>query len=92
MTDPKKRFDLSVKMVKSLNVGASNDDLLKLYALYKQSIFGNCNINEPSSFNMKESAKWHAWNKLKGMSPIDAMNKYSDFVLKLYDTYGTQNL
>jgi len=90
MSDVKKRFELSAKMVRSLNDGASNNDLLKLYALYKQGNFGNCNVEQPSSFNLKESAKWTAWNKLKGMSQIDAMNKYSDFVLKLLDTYGTK--
>ena len=90
MIDVKKRFDLSVKMVKSLGDGASNDELLKLYALYKQSNFGNCNTEQPSSFNLKENAKWLAWNKLKGVSQLDAMNKYSDLVLKLFDTYGTR--
>ena len=90
ISDVKKRFDLSAKMVQTLGDGVNNDELLKLYALYKQSNFGNCNTDQPSSFNLKEGAKWKAWNKLKGMSQMDAMNKYSDFVLKLFDTYGTR--
>lgn len=89
-SDVKKRFDLSAKMVQSLGNGVTDDELLKLYALYKQSNFGNCNIEQPSSFNLKENAKWTAWNKLKGISQLDAMNKYSDLVLKLLDTYGTK--
>lgn len=89
-TDVKKRFDLSAKMIKILNDGPSNYELLKLYALYKQSTIGDCNISQPSTLNLKESAKWNAWNKIKGMSRVDAMNKYSDLVLLLLDTYKTK--
>ncbi len=90
MSEVKKRFDLSTKMARELGNGVSNDELLKLYALYKQSNFGNCNTERPNSLNLKESAKWLAWNKLKGMAQLDAMNKYSDLVLRLFDTYGTK--
>jgi Acyl-CoA-binding protein len=90
MTEIKERFDLSVKMSSTLDNGVSNEELLKLYAFYKQSNFGNCNTKQPSSFNLKESAKWSAWSKLKNMTPAVAMNKYSDLILQLFDKYGTK--
>jgi len=84
-----KQFEFSAHMITKLNKGITNDELLKLYGLYKQGNLGDCNIAEPSKiFNYKENAKWHAWKKFKGTKKIDAMIKYSDFVLELIDKYG----
>lgn len=89
MTDITKRFDLSAKMVKLLKPGATDTELLKLYGLFKQSNFGDCNITEPSKlFNLRENAKWNAWNSVKGLKKYDAMNKYSDIAMILIDKYG----
>lgn len=89
MTDITKRFELSAKMVKLLKPGVTDNELLKLYGLYKQSLFGDCNTNEPSKlFNFKENAKWNAWNSLKGTSKSGAMTKYSDLAMALINKYG----
>lgn len=83
-----KRFELSAKMALKLNSGVTNTELLKLYGLYKQSKFGNCNVEKPGLFDLKESEKWSAWNKHKGMPQIVAMENYSNFVMTLIDKYG----
>lgn len=91
MADIIKRFELSAKMVNLLKPGVTDNELLKLYGLFKQSNFGNCSVSEPVGiFNLKESAKWKAWNSLKGLKQSDAMNKYSDFVMVLIDKYGVR--
>jgi diazepam-binding inhibitor (GABA receptor modulating acyl-CoA-binding protein) len=86
--DLQKRFDKSAKMVKQLKTKPSDNELLILYALYKQSE-KDCNLPRPSGIlELKEKAKWDAWNKLKGMSKKDAMTKYCEIVLNLIDKYG----
>jgi len=91
MTDTTKRFELSAKMVKLLKPGVTDSELLKLYGLFKQSNFGDCNTEEPSKlFNVKENAKWHAWNSVRGLKKFEAMNKYSDFAMALIDKYGVR--
>ncbi len=63
--------------IKTLNLdNISNEKKLKIYGLYKQATEGNCNINEPFSFRIKEHAKWNAWNENKNMSQDDAKKKY----------------
>ena len=88
MSDITKRFELSAKMVKTLSTSPSNNELLELYGLYKQSTIGDCNTTEPSRFNMKDHAKWNAWKAIKGTKKNDAMNKYSDLVMTLIDKYN----
>ena len=63
--------------VKALNLdNISNEKKLKIYGLYKQATEGNCNINEPFSFRIKEHAKWNAWIKNKNMIQDDAKKQY----------------
>ncbi len=91
MVDVTKRFELSAKMVKLLKPGPSDNDLLKLYGLFKQSNFGDCNTTEPTKlFSPKENAKWNAWHSVKGMKKSEAMTKYSDFAMTLINKYGVK--
>ena len=86
-----KLFDLSTKIVLQLNNGVTDSEKLKLYALFKQSKNGDCNINEPSNFfNPIDHTKWAAWLSLKGKPKFDAMDEYSNLTAKLVDKYGTR--
>lgn len=59
----------------------SNENLLKLYSLYKQATEGDVNIDKPDNFfDFKGIAKYNAWEELKGMSREEAMQKYIDLV------------
>ena len=63
--------------IKSFNLdNISNEKKLKIYGLYKQATEGNCNINEPFSFRIKEHAKWNAWNENKNVLQNDAKKQY----------------
>lgn len=82
-------FEKSVELVRKLKSSPTNDELLQLYGLYKQSTIGNCNTSEPSKiFNYRESLKWHAWNKLKNKSKDECMEKYINLVIDLAEKYG----
>lgn len=72
------KFESAVKCLPTL-VSAnaiSKEKLLYLYALYKQSIKGDCNTAHPAMWDFKGKQKWDAWNKLKGMPISQAMQEY----------------
>lgn len=48
------------------------------YKFYKQATFGDCNINKPSMFDFTATAKWNAWNSIKGMTSLEAKSNYID--------------
>lgn len=88
MENIKKRFDLSVQTINQVKPNAPENELKKLYGLYKQATLGDCNIKEPNKIlNYKDNVKWNSWNVNKGMKKEDAMVKYSDFALNLMTKY-----
>jgi len=58
----------------------TNDELLELYALYKQSIFGDNETAKPGVFDIQGKYKWEAWNKKKGISKEEAQASYIAYV------------
>ena len=80
-------FILSANRVKNLKSRPSNDELLKLYALYKQGTVGDCTKSEPSMFNIKEKQKWNAWKSVSGLSQDDAKINYIKLVKLLIEKY-----
>ena len=74
--DLQKEFESAVAESKQLPA-QSNDNLLKLYSLYKQATEGEVNIEKPENmFDFKGIAKYNAWEALKGISKEDAMKQY----------------
>lgn len=77
MTDDlKARFEEAAENVQSLSKKPGNDDLLKLYSLYKQATKGDVAGKRPGFTNPVGRAKYDAWKDLKGTSSDDAMNDY----------------
>lgn len=61
----------------------SNDSLLKIYSLYKQSTTGDVSGKRPGMLDLRGRAKFDAWNKLKGTDKNQAMQDYIDHVASL---------
>jgi diazepam-binding inhibitor (GABA receptor modulating acyl-CoA-binding protein) len=81
--DLKSQFEEASVKSKSLPE-QSNENLLKLYSLFKQASEGDINIEKPSNmFDFKGIAKFNAWDELKGISKEEAMQKYIDLVKQL---------
>jgi acyl-CoA-binding protein len=78
--DFKKAADRSKSDIKEK---PSNEELLKLYALYKQGEEGDVSGDRPGGFDFKAIAKYNAWEELKGKSSEEAMKEYIDLVNKL---------
>ena len=70
------KFEDAQTRAKQLSKAPSTDDLLELYALYKQATSGDVSGSRPGMLDMKGRAKFDAWAKKKGTSKDDAMTKY----------------
>jgi acyl-CoA-binding protein len=82
--DSKELFDQAVIDSKALPKAPSNDILLRLYALYKQSVQGDINIDAPANvFDFVAKAKYEAWNEMRGKPKDTAMQEYVALVDKL---------
>jgi diazepam-binding inhibitor (GABA receptor modulating acyl-CoA-binding protein) len=82
-------FRVEAHNVKNLNRKPSDNELLKLYGLYKQGLFGNNNTEKPSFFSFKEMSKWNAWTEQAGKGRSAAKREYIDFVKSLKIKYNT---
>lgn len=60
------QFEEAADKVKNLKTSPSNEELLELYALYKQGTVGDNTTPKPGMLDMKGKAKWGAWNDKKG--------------------------
>ena len=54
-----------------------------MYALYKQYTEGDVKGKKPGAFDFKGSAKYSAWEKLKGKTQEEAGQEYIDLVNSL---------
>lgn len=81
-------FESAVKRSKELTKRPSNEELLKLYALYKQATEGDNNETRPGGFDFKAIAKHDAWAELKGKTQEDAKNEYIALVKDLESKYA----
>ena len=77
-------FANAVIRSKELTVRPSNEDLLTLYGLYKQSTEGDVTGERPGGFDFKGAAKYDAWAGKKGMAKEEAMKQYIDLIEHLH--------
>ena len=80
-------FEASAKRSKEFTQRPSNEELLELYALYKQATEGDVSGDPPGGFDFKAIAKHDAWSELKGKSKDQAMKDYISLVERLYQQY-----
>jgi diazepam-binding inhibitor (GABA receptor modulator, acyl-CoA-binding protein) len=84
MSELQERFEKAQVDAKSLTSRPSNDDLLALYALFKQATAGEASgAKKPGRFDLVGKAKHDAWSKLAGTSAEDAKQRYVDTVDRL---------
>ncbi len=76
-------FEQAQKDVKTLSHRPDNDEMLALYAHYKQATDGDAHGDRPGLFDLVGRAKFDAWSALKGMTKADAEAAYIKKVEKL---------
>lgn len=79
------QFEMAVANSKTLYEKPSNEVLLQLYSLYKQSTEGDATDDKApaNAFDFVGKAKFNAWSELKGKSKEEAMKSYVDLIEKL---------
>ncbi|ODV79076.1 acyl-CoA-binding protein [Suhomyces tanzawaensis NRRL Y-17324] len=80
-------FNEKADAVKNLTQRPSDDELLKLYGLFKQATTGDNTTAQPGVFNLKGKYKWQAWKELEGTSQEDAEKQYIAFADELLAKY-----
>jgi len=83
MSSLQERFAQAQQDVNSLSSRPDNDNMLRLYALYKQATKGDVSGDRPGGFDFVGAAKYDARNSEKGTSTNDAMQHYIDLVKSL---------
>jgi len=76
-------FNSAVAQSKELPKRPSNEELLTMYALFKQATDGDVTGDRPGGFDFKAIAKFDAWTEKKGTSKEVAMQHYVDLVERL---------
>lgn len=84
----KDQFEEAVKKVDTLTKRPDNNELLKLYALYKQAVEGDVAGDPPGGFDFKGLAKYNAWKAEEGRTSEDAMSEYIQLVDQLVSKYS----
>lgn len=77
----------AVALTKKFTSKPSNEELLKIYSLYKQATEGDNNEERPGGFDFVAAAKYNAWLSLKGKSKEDAVEEYINLVNNLSTKY-----
>ncbi|TKR81264.1 hypothetical protein L596_015165 [Steinernema carpocapsae] len=96
MSSLEQRFQAAVDIVQKLPkegpVSTSNDQKLKFYSLFKQATIGDVNTERPGMFSFIEKAKWDAWKGVEGTPKNEAMEKYIEVLLEMFDKIGEQGV
>jgi diazepam-binding inhibitor (GABA receptor modulator, acyl-CoA-binding protein) len=88
MPDLNKQFETAVADVKTLTKRPDNEDMLRLYAHYKQATAGDVTGDRPGALDFAGRAKYDAWAKLKGTDSTKAKEAYVKLAERLKKTYG----
>lgn len=74
--------------MKKLKRSPRNDELVEIYALYKQASIGNVNTADPGRWNVREKTKWDAWKHKEGTNREKAKQDYVNKVNELIGRFG----
>lgn len=81
-------FNAAVAKSKDLTKRPTNEELLDMYALYKQGSDGDVTGERPGGFDFKAIAKFDAWTGMKGLSKEQAMTDYVSLMKKMVEAYS----
>jgi len=74
--------------VKQLPKTPASDELLELYAYFKQATVGNVQGDRPGMLDFKGRAKFDAWAARSGVGKDEAKTAYVELVARLVSKYG----
>jgi acyl-CoA-binding protein len=68
-------------------LGATVEEKIMLYGLYKQSMRGDCSEPPPQTKDTSEYKQWQSWESKKGLSDLVAMDMYVDVITNLDEDF-----
>ena len=80
-------LDEAIALTKRFTSKPNNEELLKLYGLYKQATEGDIETERPGGFDFKAAAKYNSWLAFKGKSKAEATELYLELVNQLSTKY-----
>lgn len=83
-----KKFEAAARDVQKLTRRPDDEDMLRLYALYKQATEGDVKGERPGVLSIKDRAKYDAWARARGIDAAKAREQYVKLVERLKKTYG----
>lgn len=87
MADLEQKFNAAAEDVKAFTKRPSDEELLEIYALFKQGTVGDNDTDKPGLLDFKGKAKWQAWLNKKGLTKAEAQQKYIDLAATLVEKY-----
>lgn len=81
-------FEQAQSDVHRLPSTPNNDELLELYALYKQATIGDVSGKRPGMLDFRARAKFDAWTKCSGTTQTQAKERYVKLVAQLKAKYA----
>jgi acyl-CoA-binding protein len=85
---PDDAFETAQREAQNLPRKPTNDELLELYALFKQGTVGDASGKRPGAFDFKARAKYDAWSKVAGKASAQAQTEYVALVGRLKQKYA----
>ena len=81
-------FTAAQERLKGLSKRPTNEELLRVYGLYKQATEGDLRGSRPGILDLKGRAKFDAWSACKGISQAEAKARYVALVDGLVKSIG----
>lgn len=85
-------FDQAAEFLKQHHNHLTPDELLELYAAYKQGTEGDCTAPKPGIFQIQGRAKWYAWTQQRGVSKAEARLMYVNILTAKFPAWRSTDL
>lgn len=84
LKDLNTRFDDAVAIADEMTQSSLPQDVqLRLYAFYKQATFGTLELNQTSSYHIRDAFKTNAWMQISHISVEEAKESYIEIITSL---------
>ncbi|XP_075262899.1 acyl-CoA-binding domain-containing protein 6-like [Convolutriloba macropyga] len=83
-------FQKAANFVQTKAQSMTTEDLLYLYARYKQSLEGDCTSQAPSFWDLNGKKKYYAWKSVAGMEKSQSQQEYVERVSRLFTDWETE--
>ena len=81
-------FEKACKYVQNNTKTFKEDQILKLYGLYKLATVGKCNTQKPGLFQWQRQQMWQSWKDLESKDIKNPKQMYVDYLTEHYPNWS----